>query len=241
MEVSSRDGRFSTTRWSVVLAAGGAGDRTGALKALCETYWRPVYAFIRRSGHSADEASDLTQAFFLRVLEQEFFSFARRDRGRFRSFLLASVRHFVANVHEQQRASKRGGGVPHLSLMFVVGEREYSLEPVERLTPERLYERQWGLTILSEALDRVAREYSESGRGALFTALRPFITGDQDVAYATLASDLGMSPGAVRVAVHRLRQQCGRSLRTLIADTVSDVDDVDRELEYLLRVLSEPH
>lgn len=225
-----------------MLAAGGTGGdgRIDALKALCETYWRPVYAFIRRSGHSADAASDLTQAFFLRVLEQEFFSFARPDRGRFRSFLLASVRHFLVNVHEQQQASKRGGGVPHLSLVFEAGEREYNLEPVERLTPERLYERQWALTILGEALDRVARNYSESGRGALFTALRPFITGDEDVAYGTLASNLGMSPGAVRVAVHRLRQQCGRSLRTLIADTVADVDDVDRELEYLLRVLSEP-
>src|SRR5215813_13938152 len=137
--------KFSTTRWSLVLAVrdGQSPDASAALSTLCETYWYPVYAFIRRSGESTDEARDLTQAFFTRVLEKDYFSQARQERGRFRSFLLTSVRHFLANQADWDRAHKRGGAIPHLSLEFDNGERTYQIEPVEHATPESLYERRW--------------------------------------------------------------------------------------------------
>ena len=230
---------FATTRWSLILDAANAGSprQDVALGTLCETYWPPVYAFIRRSGKSPDDARDLTQAFFMRVLEKGFFSEADRTRGRFRSFLFSSVRHFLANQHDWSVAHKRGGGAPVLSLEFDDGERRYSLEPAEEATPETLYQREWAHAVLDAAMARVERRYADGGRGELFARLKPYLTGDEPGSYADLAAAGGGTPGQLRVAVHRLRQDYGRALRETIAETVERPEDVDEELKYLLEAI----
>jgi RNA polymerase sigma-70 factor (ECF subfamily) len=230
---------FATTRWSLIVQAAhhGTAGQDAALAALCETYWTPIYAFIRRSGKSPDDARDLTQAFFVRVIEKRFFSDADRSRGRFRSFLFSSVRHFLANQHDWAVAAKRGGGVAALALEFDDGERRYSLEPADQATPERSYERGWALAVLDAAMVRVAARYVSSGRGALFYRLKSYLTGD-DRSYADLAADGGGTPGQWRVAVHRLRQDYGRALRETIAETVDDPDQVDDEVRYLLEAVA---
>lgn len=231
---------FATTRWSLILDAANAGSprQDVALATLCESYWPPVYAFIRRSGKSPDDARDLTQAFFMRVLEKGFFGDADRTRGRFRSFLFSSVRHFLANQHDWAVAHKRGGGAPVLSLEFDDGERRYSLEPADEATPETLYEREWAHAVLTSAMTRVEQRYAESGRGELFARLRPYLTGDEPGSYAELAAAGGGTPGQLRVAVHRLRQDYGRALRETIAETVEKPEEVDEELKYLLEVVA---
>ena len=229
---------FATTRWTLILSAADAGSpaQDDALATLCETYWHPVYAFIRRSGRSPDDARDLTQQFFVRVLEKGFFGEADRSRGRFRSFLFSSVRHFLANQHDWAVAQKRGGGAPILSLEFDDGERRYSLEPADEGTPERTYERTWASTVLETAMARVQAKYDETGRGDLFARLKPYLTGDEPASYAELAKE-GGNPGQLRVAVHRLRRDYGRALRDVIADTVDTPQDVDEELKYLLEIV----
>jgi RNA polymerase sigma-70 factor (ECF subfamily) len=231
---------FATTRWSLILDAANAGSprQDVALATLCESYWPPVYAFIRRSGKSPDDARDLTQAFFMRVLEKGFFGDADRTRGRFRSFLFSSVRHFLANQHDWAVAHKRGGGAPVLSLEFDDGERRYSLEPADESTPETLYEREWAHAVLASAMTRVEQRYAESGRGELFARLKPYLTGDEPGSYAELAAAGGGTPGQLRVAVHRLRQDYGRALRETIAETVEKPEEVDEELRYLLEALT---
>jgi RNA polymerase sigma-70 factor (ECF subfamily) len=228
--------RFATTRWSLVLAVRdpASPDAAAALATLCETYWYPVYAFIRRTGKSTDEARDLTQAFFTRVLEKDYFSQARQERGRFRSFLLTSVRHFLANQADWDRAHKRGGAIPHLSLEFDNGERTYQIEPVEHVTPESLYERRWALAVIDAARARVREKYESGGRGALFTSLSPFLTGEDPGSYADLAASVGSTEGALRVAVHRLRQQFAAALREVIAETVDEAGEVEAELRHLM-------
>ena len=230
---------FATTRWTLILSAADASSpaQDDALATLCEAYWHPVYAFIRRSGRNPDDARDLTQLFFVRVLEKGFFKEADRSRGRFRSFLFASVRHFLANQHDWSVAQKRGGGAPMLSLEFDDGERRYSLEPADDVTPERTYERTWAATVLETAMARVQAKYEETGRGDLFARLKPYLTGDEPESYAELAKDGGGNPGQLRVAVHRLRRDYGRALREVIADTVETPDDVDEELKYLLEIV----
>jgi RNA polymerase sigma-70 factor (ECF subfamily) len=229
---------FASTRWTLIVNAADAGSprQDAALAALCETYWQPVYAFIRRSGRSPDDARDLTQMFFVRVLEKGFFKEADRSRGRFRSFLFASVRHFLANQHDWSVAKKRGGGAPILSLEFDDGERRYTLEPADTETPEDSYARSWAATVLESAMTRVARKYEESGRGDVFARLKPYLTGDEPESYAELAAG-GGNPGQLRVAVHRLRRDYGKALREVIADTVEKPEDVDEELKYLLEIV----
>jgi RNA polymerase sigma-70 factor (ECF subfamily) len=228
--------RFATTRWSLVLAVrqGDSAEASMALSTLCETYWYPVYAFIRRTGQSSDAARDLTQAFFARVLEKGYFGQARQERGRFRSFLLASVRHFLANEHDWRRAQKRGGDAPHLPLEFETGERRYLIEPVDRDTPESLYERRWAQTVIDAAIAAVKQKYETGGRGELFARLKPYLTGDDPVSYAALASASGASEGSLRVAVHRMRQQVAAALREVIAETVEQPADIEEELRHLL-------
>lgn len=230
---------FATTRWTLIVDAANAGSpmQDAALAALCETYWRPVYAFIRRSGRDPEDARDLTQMFFVRVLEKGFFTEADRSRGRFRSFLFASVRHFLANQHDWATAQKRGGGAPTLSLEFDDGERHYTLEPADPTTPERTYEHSWAMSVLDAAMARVQARYADGGRADLFARLKPYLTGDEPASYADLARDGGGTPGQLRVAVHRLRRDYGRALRDVIADTVATPGEVDDELRYLLDVV----
>jgi RNA polymerase sigma-70 factor (ECF subfamily) len=233
--------QFLTTRWSLVLSAGQAitQESQAALATLCELYWYPVYAFIRRTGHTADDSADLTQAFFARLLEKHFLKDVRPDRGRFRSFLLASVRHFLSNERDWQAAGKRGGGLVHFPLEFDFGERRYQLEPSDGLTPDRVYDRRWALGVFTTAMNRLAERHSSSDRRNLFLRLQPFLTGDASSAPAAIAAELGMSDGALRVTLHRLRRQFGEVLKATIAETVASQDEVEDELRYLMEVLSD--
>jgi DNA-directed RNA polymerase specialized sigma24 family protein len=170
---------FATTRWSLVLsAAGGSAASSAALDELCEAYWYPAYAYVRRSGYSAADAADLTQAFFARVLEKQFLKDARPERGRFRSFPLASLKHFILNDRDWHNAWKRGGTLVHIPLDFTLGEDRYQREPADDLTPEHIYERRWTYDVLDRAMARLAAQYVASGRQELFAALRSHIDGD---------------------------------------------------------------
>ncbi|HUE69957.1 MAG TPA: sigma-70 family RNA polymerase sigma factor [Pirellulaceae bacterium] len=231
---------FATTRWSVVLAAGHDRSPGGrqALVALCETYWQPLYAFVRRRGYGADEAQGLVQEFFARLLEKESVAAADPARGKFRSFLLSSLNHFLANEWRRERAQKRGGERPILSLDFQHGESSLAIEPAHDLTPEKLFERRWALTLLTQALARLRDEYAASGKLPLLERLQPYLAGDRDAApYLELARELGMSDGAVKVAVHRLRRRCRDILRDEIAQTVAGPEEVDEELRDLFEAL----
>jgi RNA polymerase sigma-70 factor (ECF subfamily) len=229
--------RFDTTSWSVVLKA-GAGDTTGcreALARLCESYWYPVYAYIRRSGASATDAEDLTQEYFARFLEKRFLDHVRPERGRFRSFLLVSVRNFLHNERDRARALKRGGGERPLPLHGEDGEARYEREPVHAVTPEVLFERAWVRAVLDRALARLEAESIGEHHGGRFARLRPFLTGDgPDATYAEIATEWGVGESAVRVAVHRLRRRFGAVLREEVGGTVEDPKDVDAEIRDLL-------
>jgi RNA polymerase sigma-70 factor (ECF subfamily) len=229
--------RFATTRWSLVLAAGSASSSSGAREALatlCETYWYPLYAFLRSRGYDADDAQDLTQAFFARVLEKQAISQADPARGRFRSFLLASLQHFAANQRDRDLAKKRGGGLPIVPLEIETAEGRFQLEPPSDETPERVFDRRWALTLLARVMSRLDAATSEAGRRAQFEALRSYLTGDQpQLSYAETAAQLGISEGAVKVAVHRLRRQFRDLVRDEIAQTVASADEIEDELRYL--------
>jgi len=217
--------------------AGGRGSEE-ALAALCRTYWYPLYAYVRRRGHSPDQAQDLTQEFFCRLLERDFLSGVSRDKGRFRSFLLASCEHFLSNQREAMAALKRGQGREKLLLDVQDAEGRYLLEPGHSLTPERLFERRWALTLLEESVAQLRDECERAGKGPLFAALRPFLTGDgQPESYRRTAEALGMSEGALKVAVHRLRRRYRERLRAEIARTVGDPGSVEDEIRHLFSVL----
>jgi DNA-directed RNA polymerase specialized sigma24 family protein len=232
---------FATTHWSVVLNAGGNDERKvdEALARLCHTYWYPLYAYVRRQGHPPEESRDLTQEFFARLLARNYFRGLDRQRGRFRSFLLAAMEHFLAKEWRDARRLKRGGGKPLVSLDETPPEGRYALEPVDTMTADRIYERRWALTLLEQAMDRLREEFVRAGKETLFTTLRPYLTSDPDAApYAAAAASLDMTEGAVKVAVHRLRHRYGEVLRAEIANTVAQETDVESELRHLMTVLS---
>jgi RNA polymerase sigma-70 factor (ECF subfamily) len=233
-------GQFATTHWSVVLAAGNAaspGSRR-ALATLCEAYWFPLYAFARRLGRQPDDARDLTQAFFARLLEKDFLRAADPARGRFRSFLLAAFKHFLAKEHDRAAAQKRGGGKHMFSLDLASAEGRYGLEPASGLTPERAYERRWALTLLDRVMRRLQDESSALGKERLFDRLKVFLTGDSDTPpYREVADELGMTEGAVKVAVHRLRRRFRELVLEEIAQTVDGPAEVEDELRHLFEAL----
>lgn len=232
--------RFATTHWSLVIAASQrrTPESERALSSLCQAYWYPLYAFVRRQGYSLNEAQDLTQEFFARLLEKEFLQTADRDRGRFRTFLLTVLKRFLANERKHAAALKRGGGKLLLSLDFTRGEEQLLLEPADDWTPERIYERQWALTLLSHVLDRVEEEYVGKGKGRLFEHLKVFLTSDSNApSHAELAGLLAMTEGSIKVAIHRLRARYREALRAEIAQTVSGEQEVDDELHCLLAAL----
>jgi len=230
--------RFATTRWSLILAVRdpAAPEAVSALGSLCEIYWFPVYAFIRRTGASSDEAGDLTQAFFTRVIEHGFFAQARQERGRFRSFLLTAVRHFLSNEREAAHTQKRGGGRQLLPLDVDDSERRYLLEPIDEVTPEQLYERRWAMTVLEAARQRTADKYADPDRRRLFVALQPSLTSHEASGDTITAADLGMTDAAFRVAAHRLRKHFEQCLRDVIRETVARPEDVDSELQHILKL-----
>ena len=232
--------RFDTTHWSLVVAAGAKATPHSeeALARLCEAYWYPLYAYVRRWGYTSDEAQDLTQEFFARLMEKEYLRQADPHRGRFRSFLLAALKHFLANERDRAGAQKRGGGRPPLPLEIETAEGRYSLEPADPETPEKIFERRWALILLDKVLSRLRDEYHRTNRSALFDVLKDLLTsGKAGEPYARLGAELGMSEGAVKVAVHRLRRRFGELLREEIAETVADPQDVDDEIRYLFTAL----
>jgi RNA polymerase sigma-70 factor (ECF subfamily) len=234
MPTPTDGGRFATTRWSIVAAAGASGSKAGdAMETLCRTYWYPLYAYVRRKGRSPDDAADLVQGFFASLLERRAVAAADPARGRFRAFLLASLDHYVANEWRRATAQKRGGGAVLVGLDFADGERRYALEPSHDLTPDRIYEHRWALALIDAALSRLRAEYASRGRAELFDALAGLIGGDSDQAYADVAARLGMTEGAAKVAVHRLRKRCRELLREEVGQTVADDADVDDELRHL--------
>ena len=232
-------GMFATTRWSMVAAAKDptAPHAREALAELCRLYWYPVYAYVRRRGRDHHAAQDLTQAFFARLLEKNDLAAADRSRGRFRSFLLAACQHFLANEHDRATAKKRGGGRARVPLDFAGADGRYSREPADEETPERAFDRRWALGLLERALGGLRAEYEESGRAKLFDALKDCLAGGAEVGYAALAKDLGMTEGAVKVAVHRLRQRYRDRLREAITDTVAAPEEVDDEIRDLFAAL----
>lgn len=231
---------FTTTRWSLVASAGGRDWPAArqALEQLCRAYWYPLYAFVRRRVGSADEAQDLTQDFFAWLLQRNTVASADPQRGRFRAFLLASLKNFLANHWEKQQAFKRGGGRAVLPLDFAAGEDRYRLEPADNCTPERLFERQWAMTLLEQVLAGLRQEQADAGKLAQFENLLPLLAGPPPGGYAAAAAQLGLSENAARVAAHRLRQRYRERLRAEIAHTVCGPQEVDDEIRRLFEVVA---
>lgn len=229
---------FRTTRWSLIAAAGdpAAPDSRQALADLCGQYWYPVYAYVRRRGSDRHKAEDLTQAFFARLLETNDLAAADRTRGRFRTFLLSACQHFLANRHDYETAQKRGGGVTPLPFDFSEGEERFTREPADAHTAEAEFERRWAVALLDQTLKELRAEYAESGKAAVFDVLKGTLTGDGP-AYRDLGVRLGLSEGAVKVAVHRLKQRYRDRLRAVIAETVDTPADVDDEIRDLFAAL----
>jgi len=238
----ARGDQFATTHWSIVVSAGvgGSPEAGRALATLCENYWFPLYAFVRRAGYSAEDAQDLTQEFFARLLAKNFLAVADRQRGRFRSFLLGAMKHFLAKEKRRQGAQKRGGHRTVLSLDFCSGEDRYSLiEPVDNLTPERVYEKRWALALLDLVLNRLREEFRAEGKLEWFDRLKQSLAGGTaKPAYLEVAEELGMSEGAVKVAVHRLRRRYRNLLKEEIARTIVDPQSLEDEMRELLAALS---
>lgn len=231
--------RFATTRWSLILAAGTghAPEAREALATLCGLYWYPLYAFVRRRGHTAEEARDLTQGFFARLLERDDLSTLDPRRGRFRAWLLTALKHYLANERDRLQAVKRGGGESLLSIDGEEAESTYGLEPSHELTPERLFERRWALALLQRVTTLLRAEWVQAGKESLFEKLKGCLMDRTESSYQRIAHDVGMSEGAVKVAAHRMRSRFRELLRGEIAQTVEHSHEIDGELRHLLAAL----
>jgi RNA polymerase sigma-70 factor (ECF subfamily) len=232
---------FATTHWSVVLNAGQAASPQAitALEQLCRTYWYPLYAFVRRKGHSPHDAQDLTQAFFARLLEKNYLAQADRERGRFRTFLLAALTHFLADEWDKAQRLKRGGGREIVSFDAVSAEERYQMEPLEHLDAAKLYERRWVTTLFEKVLARLEQEFRDSGKGKLFDQLKGSLLAEQaGPSYGELSAPLGLTEDAVKQAVHRMRRRYRELFREEIAQTVAGPREVEDELRHIFAVLS---
>lgn len=244
---SARNRRFATTSWSLVSQAVGdedSGVARLAMQELCQAYWYPLYAFVRRQGYPADQAEDLTQGFFARILAGGILEGASAERGRFRSFLLTCLKNYLANQRRDQNSVKRGGAAAILSLDFATAERRYSLEPIVSSDPLQSFQAQWAVELLQVSLEAVRTQYDAQGKRELFEQLRPFLTADPQVStQATsleeVAAKLNMQVGAVRVALHRLRERYGQQIRLQISKTVDSPERVDEEIRELFQVFSQ--
>jgi RNA polymerase sigma factor (sigma-70 family) len=233
--------RFATTNWSLILrAATGDAEAELAMALLCEAYWYPVYAFVRRQGHSAGDAEDLTQGYFARFLEKGFIREVRPEHGRFRAFILVSVKNFLHNERDRERAFKRGGGRRLVSLDAAMAERTYEEKVADGTTPEDLFEKAWARTLFDRVIDQLMQEANRRGRGERVARLRPLLTdAGPSMPYAEIAAEWGVGESAVRAAVHRLRKDLATLLREEVRQTVADDADVDDELRHILAVLAE--
>ena len=232
---------FVTTHWTAVLAAGRVGSQEAdlALEELCGTYWYPLYAYVRRQGHSREDAEDLTQGFFARLLEKNYLEGITSEKGKFRAFLLVAVKRYLANEWDRANRQKRGGSVLPLSLDWQDADTRYQIEPADNLTPDKLYDRAWALVVLERVITRLRDESVADGKAVLYEKLKPFLTmGKGELPYAQAATDLRMTEGAVRVAVHRLRQRYRELLRAEIAQTLSEPSRADEEMQALFTALS---
>jgi RNA polymerase sigma factor (sigma-70 family) len=240
-ENTCRQPAFVTTHWSVVITA-GRSDTTrsrDALARLCKTYWYPLYAYVRRRGHPAHDAQDLTQEFFAQLLERRSLANADPERGRFRSFILTAMNHFLATEWSKATAKKRGGGRQMLSLDLMAAEEWFDLEPVDQATPDKVFEKQWALTLLNEVLNRLEDEYRREGKSELFAALKQTLTGARESQpYAELAAKLDLNEGAIKVAVHRLRKRYRLLIRAEIANTLDRSQDIEEEVRHLFGALA---
>ena len=237
---SERRTWFTTTHWSVVLNARDLASPLAAeaLEKLCRSYWYPLYAYLRRKGLDQHFAEDITQGFFERLLAKNYLGQVEREKGKFRSFLLASLNHFLADEGDKARAKKRGGDAVHLSLDATDGESRYCQEPADGLDPEKLYERRWALTVIEAARSALEEEYRKGGKAELLERLRPYESGDKGAPpYSALAAELGMSEPGARSAVFRLRKRYRELVREQVAQTVASPEEVDEELRYLIQVL----
>ena len=224
-----------------MLAAGRrrAPQADVALEELCRTYWYPLYVYVRRQGHSKEDAEDLTQAFFARFLAKNYLEGLRSDKGKFRAFLLASLKHFLANEWDRSQRQKRGGGATTLSLDWQDAEARYQIDPADRLSPDKLYDRAWATALLEQVIARLRAECAAEGRGKVFEQLKPFLTmGKSDMPYAQAAASLGLNEGAARVAVHRLRKRYRELLRQEIAQTLADPANIEEELRALFQAFA---
>lgn len=232
---------FRSTHWSVVLAAGRAGAPAAqeALEQLCRTYWYPLYAYVRRRGNPPEEAKDLTQGFFADLLERHDLASVAPEQGRFRSFLLTALNHYLANQWDRTRARKRGGGKAALSLDDEVAEDRYRLESADLTTPEILYERRWAQTLLEQAIESLRIEYTRAEKGGVFEELRGFLADPKAASRAEIAARHGIGLNAVDVAIHRLRRRYGELVREEIARTVSRPEDIEEEIRALIGAVAQ--
>lgn len=232
--------KFATTQWSQVLAARDGADTEAhqALTGLCEAYWYPLYAFVRRQGYGPEESRDLTQGYFAYLLEKDILREVDPSAGRFRSFLLVTLKNFLSHERDKASALKRGGGTTTVSLDTAVAEERYHLEPGGDLTPEQVFERRWALTVVERSLARLQQETADGDRPELFDHLKGSLTGEEPhTPYKVVATEVGMTEVAVRGAVHRMRQRLGTYLRNEIAETVAEPGEVDDEVRHLLAVI----
>jgi len=234
-------GRFATTHWSVILAASdsASAQHEPALSTLCQTYWFPLYAYLRRRGYDSHQAEDYTQGFFAGLLERKGLQRADPKYGKFRSFLLASLKNFLADEWDRASAQKRGGDKNVLSLDFDAASSHYDREPAHHLSPEKLFERSWALTVLTSAMDRLKAESAATGKQRLFDCLKVYLAAEKDaVPYRQVAAELNMTEGAVKVAVHRLRRRYRELVRDEIAQTVTSDAQIDEEIRDLFAALA---
>jgi RNA polymerase sigma factor (sigma-70 family) len=235
-----RAAEFVTTHWSIVVGAAqrDSPEAMAALDKLCRSYWYPIYVFVRRKGYTPHEAEDLTQEFFARLIKGRDLEAVRREKGRFRSYLLVSLKHFLVNEWKRGQTQKRGGGQDLIPLDLALAEDVYAAESSAVQTPENAFERRWAFTLLETVLGRLRAEYTESERGKLFDCLRDYLSSEAPPrSQEAIAKDLGMSEGAVKQAVHRLRRRYRELLREEIAQTVATVGDVEDELRHLIGLL----
>jgi RNA polymerase sigma-70 factor (ECF subfamily) len=233
---------FATTHWTVVVAAGRKSTPQAevALEELCRTYWYPLYAFIRRQGHAREDAEDLAQAFFARFLAKNYLEKLSSEKGKFRAFLLAALKHFLANEWDRANRQKRGGGVTPLSLDWQSADTRYQIDPADNLTPDKLYDRAWAVTLLERVIVRLRDENCAEGKAKLFEQLKPFLmVGKSVVPYAQAAVALELTEGAARVAVHRLRRRYRELLRQEIGQTLSDPAQAEEEMRALFSAFTD--
>jgi RNA polymerase sigma factor (sigma-70 family) len=240
--VAGKGGQFATTCWSAVLlsAQSQAPGSDNAREEFCQLYWYPLYAFIRRRGYNADDARDLTQGFFLSILDRKTLKRATPEKGKFRSFLLASLKNYLLNVYQHENAIKRGGQIDFVSVDFSDGEDRYSREPADALTPEKIFDANWALTLLAQAIERLKAEYSAQGKGNIFETLRPFLDlsgAAQAPSYEVVSERLKVSSAGVKTLIHRFRKRYSEILREAVAQTVTDPTEIDDEIHSLCEAL----